>query len=67
MDSAGDDSYFGRQTDECQGIGNDAGEREYGSLAVLMDLAGRDVYSCGATNGCRMTRPDFGIIYDDQP
>ena len=67
VDSAGDDSYFGRQTDECQGIGNDAGEREYGSLAVLMDLAGRDVYSCGATNGCRMTRPDFGIIYDDQP
>ncbi len=67
VDSAGDDSYFGRLTDECQGIGNDGGEREYGSLAVLMDLAGRDFYSCGATNGCRMTRPDFGIVYDDQP
>ncbi len=67
VDSAGDDSYFGRQTNDCQGIGNDAGEREYGSLALLLDLAGSDVYSCGATNGCRMLRPDFGIIYDDQP
>jgi hypothetical protein len=67
VDSAGDDGYFGRQSDQCQGVGNDAGEREYGSLAVLMDLAGKDVYSCGATNGCRMLRPDFGIIYDDQP
>ena len=67
VDSAGDDGYFGRQSDQCQGVGNDGGEREYGSLAVLMDLSGKDVYSCGATNGCRMLRPDFGIIYDDQP
>ena len=67
VDSSGDDGYFGRQSDQCQGVGNDAGEREYGSLAVLMDLAGKDVYSCGATNGCRMLRPDFGIVYDDQP
>lgn len=67
VDSSGDDGYFGRQSDQCQGVGNDAGEREYGSLAVLMDLAGKDVYSCGATNGCRMLRPDFGMIYDDQP
>jgi hypothetical protein len=67
VDSSGDDGYFGRQSDQCQGVGNDAGEREYGSLAVLMDLAGKDVYSCGATNGCRLLRPDFGIVYDDQP
>ena len=67
VDSSGDDAYFGRQPDQCQGIGNDAGEREYGSLALLLDLAGKDVYSCGATNDCRMLRPDFGIIYDDQP
>jgi hypothetical protein len=67
VDLSGDDAYFGRQSDQCQGIGNDAGEREYGSLALLLDLAGKDVYSCGATNDCRKPRPDFGIIYDYQP
>lgn len=64
VDSAGDDAYFGRQPDECQGVGNNGDRREYGSLAVLMDLAGTDRFTCGATNGCRMLRPDFGIVYD---
>ena len=66
IDSGGTDGYFARQPDQCQGIGNDAGLREYGSLAILMDLGGADRYSCGATNGCRMTRPDFGIVYDHE-
>ena len=65
VDSGGNDAYFARQPDQCQGIGNDAGLREYGSLAILMDLGGTDRYSCGATNGCRMPRPDFGIVYDE--
>ncbi|MBU1694268.1 MAG: hypothetical protein KJ726_00665 [Verrucomicrobia bacterium] len=64
VDSAGDDAYFGRQPDQCQGIGNDGGYRDYGSLAVLLDLAGRDRYTCGAEDGARMKRPDFGIVYD---
>lgn len=65
VDSGGNDAYFARQPDQGQGIGNDAGLREYGSLAILMDLGGTDRYSCGATNGCRMPRPDFGIVYDE--
>ena len=65
VDSDGTDGYFARQPDQCQGIGNDAGLREYGSLAILMDLGGADRYSCGATNGCRMIRPDYGIVYDE--
>ena len=66
VDSAGDDAYFGRQPDQCQGVGNDGGHREYGSLAVLLDLAGADRYSCGAADGARMKRPDFGIVCDEQ-
>lgn len=63
-DEAGDDGYFGRQPDACQGIGNDGGPREYGSLALLLDLAGSDRYTCGAQDGSRLLRPDFGIVYD---
>ncbi|HRZ13136.1 MAG TPA: hypothetical protein P5567_11860 [Kiritimatiellia bacterium] len=66
VDSGGDDAYFGRQPDQCQGVGNDGGHREYGSLALLLDLAGADRYSCGAADGARMKRPDFGIVYDVQ-
>ncbi|OGV42589.1 MAG: hypothetical protein A2X46_04810 [Lentisphaerae bacterium GWF2_57_35] len=64
IDSAGNDAYFARQANECQGIGNDGDKREYGSLALLMDLAGRDRYSCGARDGARLLRPNFGIVYD---
>jgi hypothetical protein len=64
FDRAGDDAYFGRQPGRCQGVGNDGGKREYGSIAVLMDLAGRDRYTCGAHDGTRMLRPDFGVVYD---
>ncbi len=64
VEGGGDDAYFGRDSDQCQGVGNDGGHREYGSLALLLDLAGRDRYSCGAADGARMKRPDFGIVYD---
>lgn len=70
LDSAGDDAYFARQSDQCQGIGNDGGYRDYGSLALLLDLAGGDRYTCGAADGTRMKRPDFGLVYDvkhDEP
>lgn len=64
LDSNGNDAYFGRQPGQCQGIGNDGGHREYGSLAMLVDLAGRDRYTCGVQDGERWRRPDFGIVYD---
>ncbi|MFH0953830.1 MAG: HEAT repeat domain-containing protein [Verrucomicrobiota bacterium] len=63
-DSSGDDSYFAGRTDACQGIGNAGDKREYGSLALMLDLGGRDRYSCGAADGARLPRPDFGIVYD---
>jgi len=64
VDEGGDDGYFARQPDQCQGVGNDGDKREYGSMALLLDLAGKDRYSCGAQDGARMKRPDFGIVYD---
>ena len=67
VDSAGDDAYFARRPLESQGVGNDGDKREYGSAALLLDLAGKDRYSCGADDGARMLRPDFGIVYDFQP
>jgi len=64
LEYGGNDAYFARQSDLAQGIGNDGHFREYGSLAILLDLGGKDQYSCGAENGARMQRPDFGIVYD---
>lgn len=64
LDCGGNDAYFARQSDIAQGIGNDGHYREYGSLAILLDLAGKDQYSCGAKDGARLQRPDFGIVYD---
>lgn len=64
LDSAGDDGYFARQNHRAQGIGNNGGYREYGSLALLLDLDGRDQFSCGAKDGDRLLRPLYGIVYD---
>jgi len=64
LDSSGHDAYLARQPANCQGIGHDGHYREYGCLGLLLDLAGPDVYSCGARNGARALRPDYGIVYD---
>jgi len=64
IDSSGNDSYFARQPQRCQGVGNMGGDREYGSLAVLLDLDGRDYFSCGAPNDAALLRPSEGVVYD---
>ena len=64
VDSSGDDGYFAREPDRCQGAGNEGGYRDYGSLALLVDLAGTDRYTSEATDGARLPRPLYGIIYD---
>lgn len=66
FDAGGADSYFATQIDNCQAIGDDGHYREYGSLGLILDLGGGDHYSCGASNGARMTRPSFGIVYDEE-
>jgi hypothetical protein len=64
VDSSGHDGYFALEPDRCQGTGNTGGFRDYGSLALLVDLAGVDRYTSDATDGARLPRPDYGIIYD---
>ncbi len=64
VDREGDDAYFGRRRDETQGVGNTAGYRDYGSLALLLDLAGNDLYSGGFTNNAVTLRPLYGVVYD---
>lgn len=64
VDRAGDDAYFGRQRDQTQGVGNEGGFRDYGSLALLLDLAGQDIYSGGFSNRAITLRPLYGAVYD---
>lgn len=64
VDRAGDDAYFGRQRDLTQGVGNTGGFRDYGSLALLLDLHGKDIYSGGFSNRMITLRPLFGVVYD---
>ncbi len=64
LDGAGDDVYAGRDTGSTQGVGNSGGERGYGSLGLLLDLDGRDTYSCGAQDEVPLLRPLYGMVYD---
>ncbi|NKB23498.1 MAG: hypothetical protein GKR87_03780 [Kiritimatiellae bacterium] len=64
IDSKGKDAYFGYHSEQSQGVGNDGGQREYGALALLLDLDGHDQYSSAAKDGERIFKPNFGILYD---
>jgi hypothetical protein len=64
VDAAGNDGYFAADPSRCQGTGNNGGHRDYGSLALLLDLGGADQYSSGAADGARLPRPLYGIVYD---
>ena len=64
MDKSGNDIYRANQPDQAQGIGNDGDKREYGSMALLLDLAGRDSYACEAGDHMFLTRPSFGVVLD---
>lgn len=64
LDGAGDDVYVARDTTNSQGIGNTGGERECGSLGLLLDLGGTDSYSCAVSNGVPKLRPLYGVVWD---
>ncbi len=67
VDTGGNDGYFARQSDGGQGIGNEGGFRDYGSLALLLDLGGADVYSTGGGDRTITLRPLYGVRYDVDP
>ena len=64
VDGAGDDVYTARDPATTQGVGNEGGFRDYGSLGLLLDLGGRDVYSAGGKNNRALLRPLYGIVDD---
>jgi len=65
FDGAGDDAYFALRAEECQGHGNDGGEREYPGLSLLLDRSGQDHYGSGAPESARTARGDVGVLADE--
>jgi hypothetical protein len=64
LDRAGTDFYAGRDPKQSQAAGHDGGRREYGSIGVLLDLGGADVYSQGQTNNIAWLKPWYGVGLD---
>ena len=64
LDHAGSDSYTGIDTNQSQATGHDGGKREYGSIALLLDLGGQDHFSQGQTNNAVWLKPLYGAGLD---
>jgi hypothetical protein len=64
LDAGGNDGYFARRPAISQGVGDDGKRREYGSISLMVDLGGKDRYTCGGRDGEALIRPDHGVVYD---
>jgi hypothetical protein len=64
LDRCGDDRYVGTDLKQSQASGHDGGRREYGSIAMLLDLGGKDFYSQGWKNNSSWTKPFYGVGMD---
>jgi hypothetical protein len=64
LDRRGDDRYTGTDPKQSQASGHNGGRREYGSIAVLLDLGGADGYSQGHHNNALWTKPNYGAGLD---
>ncbi len=64
LDRCGDDVYVGTDPKQSQASGHDGGKREYGSIALLLDLGGNDFYSQGWKNNSTWTKPFYGVGMD---
>jgi HEAT repeat protein len=64
LDRAGDDVYTGRDPKASQAAGHDGDKREYGSIALLLDLGGHDEYSQGQSNNTVWLKPFYGAGLD---
>jgi len=62
MDEAGDDNYLIRTLGNTQGYGDF--RREYGSIGLLLDLAGRDYYSGRGGEGTDWVSSNYGLGMD---
>jgi hypothetical protein len=64
LDRSGNDRYTGKDPKQSQAAGHDGGKREYGSIALLLDLGGDDSYSQGWRNNSTWTKPFYGVGLD---
>jgi HEAT repeat protein len=64
LDRAGDDVYTGRDPLQSQATGHNGDKREYGSIALMLDLGGKDKYSQGQPNNAMWLKPLYGAGLD---
>jgi hypothetical protein len=66
LDRSGNDTYIGKDRKQSQAAGHDGDKREYGSIALLLDLAGHDKYSQGQSNNTVWLKPLYGAGLDTE-
>jgi HEAT repeat protein len=64
LDRSGNDVYVGTDPKASQAAGHDGDKREYGSIALMLDLGGNDKYSQGQTNNAMWLKPLYGAGLD---
>jgi HEAT repeat protein len=64
LDCSGNDVYTGTDPKQSQAAGHDGDKREYGSIALMLDLGGQDKYSQGQTNNAIWLKPLYGAGLD---
>ena len=64
LNHAGTNTYTGTDPKQSQATGHDGGKREYGSIALLLDLGGHGNYSQGQTNNAIWLKPFYGAGLD---
>ena len=64
LDRSGNDTYTGTDPKASQAAGHDGDKREYGSVALMLDLGGEDKYSQGQTNNAIWLKPLYGAGLD---
>ncbi len=64
LDCSGNDVYTGTDPKQSQASGHDGDKREYGSIALMLDLGGQNKYSQGQTNNAIWLKPLYGAGLD---
>jgi hypothetical protein len=64
LDCSGHDVYTGTDPKASQAAGHDGDKREYGSIALMLDLGGANKYSQGQTNNEIWLKPLYGCGID---
>ncbi len=64
LDRSGNDVYTGTDPRQSQAAGHDGDKREYGSVALMLDLSGEDNYSQGQRNNAMWLKPLYGAGLD---